>query len=91
LSLDNITGYELVTATGEIVQANAKTNPDLYAGLRGAGYNYGVVTKFFVKLRPIGHIAKSPSDPNADKVGNVALACVAPVSDPSCNVPFGVV
>jgi len=68
LSLDNITGYELVTATGDIICANAKENPDLFVGMRGAGFNFGVVTKFFVKLHPIGHIPKSPSDPNADKV-----------------------
>ena len=68
LSLDSITGYELVTATGDIVHANAKENPELFVGMRGAGFNFGVVTKFFVKLHPIGHIAKSPSDPNADKV-----------------------
>jgi len=68
LSLDSITGFELVTATGDIVHANTKENPELFVGMRGAGFNFGVVTKFFVKLHPIGHIAKSPSDPNADKV-----------------------
>ncbi|KAH8898456.1 FAD-binding domain-containing protein [Thozetella sp. PMI_491] len=43
---DNILGFEIVLASGEIVQADASSNPDLWRALRGGGNNFGVVTKY---------------------------------------------
>jgi len=42
----------LVTASGEILTANATTNEDLFWGIRGGGCNFGVVTRFVLKLHP---------------------------------------
>jgi len=50
LAIDNVVGVELVTAAGRLVQASADENPDLYWGVRGGGGNFGVVTKFFMRL-----------------------------------------
>jgi hypothetical protein len=50
LTCDNVLSYTMVTAEGDVVQANAEENPDLYWGLRGGGGNFGVVTTFEFKL-----------------------------------------
>jgi FAD/FMN-containing dehydrogenase len=54
LALDNVVAYEVVTADGRLVRANAEENPDLYWALRGGGGNFGVVTAFEYKLHPVG-------------------------------------
>ncbi|KAJ0116703.1 FAD-binding domain-containing protein [Diaporthe amygdali] len=43
---DNVTNFEVVLASGEIVNANAAENADLWRALRGGGNNLGVVTRF---------------------------------------------
>lgn len=53
LSLDNVRGVEIVTASGEILRANAQENPDLHWAVRGGGGNFGVVTSFDFDLHPM--------------------------------------
>lgn len=43
---DSVTNYEVVLASGKVVNANALENPDLWKALRGGGNNLGVVTRF---------------------------------------------
>jgi FAD/FMN-containing dehydrogenase len=43
---DNIDSFEVVTASGIIVNASATKYSDLYWALRGGGNNFGIVTKF---------------------------------------------
>ncbi|KAI0415869.1 FAD-binding domain-containing protein [Xylaria grammica] len=43
---DNVVNYQIVLASGDIVDANAKDHPDLWRALRGGGNNFGVVTRF---------------------------------------------
>ncbi|KAI0162433.1 hypothetical protein BJ166DRAFT_497115 [Pestalotiopsis sp. NC0098] len=43
---DDVINYELVLASGEIVNANADDNADLWRALRGGGNNFGVVTRY---------------------------------------------
>ncbi|RYP64890.1 hypothetical protein DL769_006498 [Monosporascus sp. CRB-8-3] len=43
---DNVVNYEIVLAGGEIVNANAETNRDLWIALKGGGNNFGIVTRF---------------------------------------------
>jgi hypothetical protein len=43
---DNVINYEIVLASGEVTNANAETNHDLWAALKGGGNNFGVVTRY---------------------------------------------
>ena len=44
---DNVRNYEVVIASGDIVNASATENSDLYWALRGGGgSNFGIVTRF---------------------------------------------
>ncbi|KAI0416475.1 putative oxidoreductase, partial [Xylaria grammica] len=42
---DTITNFEVVLANGSIIDANAKSNPDLHWALRGGSNNFGIVTR----------------------------------------------
>jgi hypothetical protein len=46
---DNVVNYEVALASGEIINANAKENSDLWLALRGGGNNFGVVTRYDMK------------------------------------------
>jgi hypothetical protein len=41
--LDSLLSVRMVTGTGDIVTASATQNPELFWGMRGAGFNYGIV------------------------------------------------
>jgi FAD/FMN-containing dehydrogenase len=54
LTIDNLTAVELVTADGRLVRASERDEPDLFWGLRGAGWNFGIATAFEFRLQPFG-------------------------------------
>jgi len=56
MSIDNLLGCEVVTAQGEIVTADAGTNPDLFWALRGGGGNFGIVTAFTFRAQPVSMV-----------------------------------
>lgn len=47
---DNIVDVDLVLASGEIITVSEQSHPDLFWGLKGAGHNFGIVTRFTIKL-----------------------------------------
>jgi FAD/FMN-containing dehydrogenase len=54
LTIDSLRSVELVTADGNVVRASAREEPELFWGIRGAGWNFGIVTAFEFDLRPFG-------------------------------------
>ncbi|HKO15584.1 MAG TPA: FAD-binding oxidoreductase [Gemmatimonadaceae bacterium] len=54
LTIDNLVGAEVVTATGERVPVSQRDEPDLFWAIRGGGGNFGVVTSFEFQLHDAG-------------------------------------
>jgi FAD/FMN-containing dehydrogenase len=54
LTLDSVASVELVTADGRVVHASETEEPELFWGMRGAGWNFGIVTGFELRLHPFG-------------------------------------
>ncbi|KAL8704812.1 MAG: hypothetical protein Q9201_002044 [Fulgogasparrea decipioides] len=48
--IDNIIDADLVLASGQTITVSDKSNSDLFWGLRGAGHNFGIVTRFTLKI-----------------------------------------
>lgn len=53
LTIDNLLALEVITAGGERIVASADEHADLFWALRGGGGNFGVVTAFKYRLRPV--------------------------------------
>lgn len=51
---DNVLNYEIVLASGEIVNANLMSYGDLTIALRGGSNNFGIVTAFDMRVFPGG-------------------------------------
>jgi len=55
-SVDSVKSVEIVTADGQVRTASERENPDLFWAVRGAGNNFGVVTRFEFEMHPVGPI-----------------------------------
>jgi FAD/FMN-containing dehydrogenase len=53
-TVDNLAEVEIVTADGQTRVANRELNAELFWGVRGAGANLGVVTRFTFRLHEVG-------------------------------------
>jgi len=53
-TVDNVVGMNVVTADGKLVRADNDENADLFWGLRGGGWNFGVVTGIDFNVYPVG-------------------------------------
>jgi FAD/FMN-containing dehydrogenase len=54
LTIDHLTGADIVTADGQLRHVSASEEPDLFWAIRGGGGNFGVVTTFEFALEPVG-------------------------------------
>jgi FAD/FMN-containing dehydrogenase len=56
LTIDDLLAAELVTADGRILHVDAENNPDLFWAIRGGGGNFGVATRFHLRLHELERI-----------------------------------
>jgi FAD/FMN-containing dehydrogenase len=56
LATDNLISAEVITASGDVLQANENENADLFWAVRGGGGNFGVVSRFEYRLHPVGPV-----------------------------------
>jgi FAD/FMN-containing dehydrogenase len=56
MAADNLFSAEVVTAAGDVVNASAEDDPDLFWALRGAGANFGVATSLEYRLHPVAQV-----------------------------------
>ncbi len=56
LTIDHLLKVEIVTASGDIIEASANVEPELFWGLRGGGGNFGIATKFHFNMRELGAV-----------------------------------
>lgn len=49
LICDNVMRYEVVLASGEVVECGTGINQDLWRALRGGGNNFGIVTRYHMR------------------------------------------
>jgi FAD/FMN-containing dehydrogenase len=56
LQSNHVTAVELVTASGDVVRADADSEQQLFWALRGAGHGFGVVTAMEFALEPIAEL-----------------------------------
>ena len=52
LTIDNLTGAQIVTADGHVRRISAEEEPELFWAIRGGGGNFGVATEFEYMLHP---------------------------------------
>jgi FAD/FMN-containing dehydrogenase len=56
MTIDSLLAVEIVTADGRRRIASAVEEPDLFWAVRGAGANFGVVTRLQFRLHPLGNV-----------------------------------
>ncbi|KAK6083262.1 FAD binding domain-containing protein [Seiridium cupressi] len=50
---DNIHGYEVVLANGDVIYASASENEDLWLALKGGSNNFGIITRYDLATYPL--------------------------------------
>ena len=54
LACDSLVSAEVVRASGEVIEVSAKSHPELFWALRGAGSSFGIVPTFKFRLQRVG-------------------------------------
>ncbi|KAL1607605.1 hypothetical protein SLS60_002539 [Paraconiothyrium brasiliense] len=49
---NNVVNFQMLLASGEIVNANQKSHPDLFWALKGGSNNFGIVLRYDIKVYP---------------------------------------
>jgi FAD/FMN-containing dehydrogenase len=60
MTIDDLLAADVVTADGELLRVDADNHPDLFWAIRGGGGNFGVATRFQLRLHEVGTILGGP-------------------------------
>src|SRR5271157_1829021 len=71
LTIDSLIGADMVLADGSFVTVNAEEHSDLFWAIRGGGGNFGVITSFLFRLRPVKTVLAGPTLWSLDKAAEV--------------------
>ncbi|WP_418957632.1 FAD-binding oxidoreductase [Streptomyces tritici] len=71
LTVDSLLGADVVLADGTYVTASPEQHPELFWALRGGGGNFGVVTSFRFRLRPVDTVGLGVTVWEPDRIGDV--------------------
>ena len=81
LTIDDLLAADVVTADGAILRVDEDQHPDLFWAIRGGGGNFGVITRFKLRLHPVGTVVGGmlmlPATPEVI-AGFIAAAEAAP-------------
>jgi FAD/FMN-containing dehydrogenase len=81
LTIDDLLAADVVTADGRLLRVDAQNHPDLFWAIRGGGGNFGVATRFQLRLHDLpeftGGMLILPATP-ATISGFIAAAEAAP-------------
>lgn len=78
LNCDNVVGFKVLLASGDIVEASASKNKALFWALRGGtGGNFGIVLSVDYALRPLGDVSGFALVWKLDQDGSVQQAAQA--------------
>ncbi|KAF9518739.1 hypothetical protein BS47DRAFT_1358611 [Hydnum rufescens UP504] len=76
LSIDTVTGFELVLPNGTVVDVTASSAPDLFFGLKGGYNNFGLVTKITMRTYKQGLVWGGLIDYTGDNINKANAALV---------------
>ncbi|KFH44380.1 6-hydroxy-D-nicotine oxidase-like protein [Hapsidospora chrysogenum ATCC 11550] len=74
LTIDNLLSVQIVTADGSILEASEKENEDLFWAVRGAGVQFGVVTRFTSRIHKQGEVWSGALVFTPDKLPDLVAA-----------------
>ncbi|RWA09625.1 hypothetical protein EKO27_g5487 [Xylaria grammica] len=81
-----VVNYQIVLASGDIVDANAKDHPDLWGALRGDGNNFGVVTCFDLRTFKQGALYRGSVYYFSPSFSSEVQALVAELQKPNATL-----
>ncbi|KAA9105649.1 FAD-binding oxidoreductase [Microbacterium rhizomatis] len=82
LAADQLIGVQLVTASGDLVEVDAHSQPELFWALRGGGGNFGVVTRFDFRAHELSSVVWTVLQLSGD-----ARPVLATMRDVMANAP----
>ncbi|KAI0819872.1 FAD-binding domain-containing protein [Trametes gibbosa] len=89
LTIDNLTGFEVVLPNGTVAAVTQASFPDLFFGLKGGFNNFGIVTKFNLTTHPQTQVwggLITITEDQLNKANDATVKFSQTVTDPKAQV-----